>query len=79
METAMTTATLPLSATAGAAAHSHKGWFQRFIDRAVEARMRQAEAEIRRHFRHLGPDLVEQMNHKDAVGKNWTLPFVRGA
>jgi hypothetical protein len=79
MEIAMTIATLPLPAAVKAAAPVRKGWFQRCIDRAAAARLRQAEAEVRNYIGYLNPELEERASYKDGIGKNWTLPFIRGA
>lgn len=75
----MTTATLPLTAANGAGAPKRKGWFRRSIDRAVEARLRSVEADINRRLANLEPELREQGRDREMVGKDWTLPFVRGA
>lgn len=52
-----------------------KGFWARFYDRLVEARMRQAHLEIRRHL-HLLPDYVEY----DGANFHYRpekLPFIR--
>ena len=75
----MTTTTLPISAMPKTAATKQKGWFARALDRAVEARTRQAETHVRDRLSHLPPELLEQVGYRQAGGNIWTLPFVRGA
>jgi predicted nuclease with RNAse H fold len=72
----MVTATLraPHALPAGvigapASVPARKGAFARFVDRLIEARLRKAEAEIRRYHRHLLPDELDR-----GLGD---LPFVR--
>lgn len=82
----MTTATLPISAARPQyAAPQHKGWFQRALDRVIEARTRQAEVEVRRYLSTVAPELLtreevrETLQAKEKIGSRWILPYVRGA
>jgi hypothetical protein len=59
------------------AAAPSRNWFQRMLDRLIEARMRQA-AEFIRQNRHLIPqELEEQSNWKISERSEDSLPFIR--
>jgi hypothetical protein len=47
-------------ARAASSAPARKGAFARIFDRLIEARVRKAEAEIRRYHRHLLPDELDR-------------------
>ena len=70
----MTTATMPLSAPISeiseAVAPAKKGFFFRFYNALIEARMRAAMREIRMHQHLLQDDVATDLG---------ALPFVRGA
>jgi hypothetical protein len=67
----VTTATMPLSASISEAARPAKnGFFARFYNALMEARMRAAMREIRMHQHLLQDDVTKDLG---------TLPFVRGA
>jgi hypothetical protein len=57
-------------------AANHKGFWTRFYEALVEARLRQAEREIRMH-RHLLPSELEFAGTKISYKNEDTLPFVR--
>lgn len=59
-----------------ASAVSGKGFWSRFFDKLVEARMRQAQREIKQHM-HLLPDYVEFDGVKFSYKNANELPFVR--
>jgi hypothetical protein len=62
-------------ATRATKSKAGKGFWARFYDRLVEARMRQAHREIRRHL-HLLPDYVEY-DGTSFTYRPEKLPFVR--
>ena len=65
------------TAKTAAPAKPAKGFWARFFDALVEARMRQAEREIRMHLHLVPTDVLKQSgyaaNYKDAE----KLPFVK--
>jgi hypothetical protein len=78
----MSTLTAYSSAIHGAAgrdeaAPNRKGLFQRFIDRLIEARMRQAEEFIRQHSGLIPRQLEEQAGWKISEHSEGSPPFVR--
>ena len=64
--------------TSGAAAPpKRKGLFQRFLDRLIEARMRQAEEFIRQHSHLLPREFEEQAGWRITERSEDSLPFIR--
>ncbi len=63
-------------ATSVAKTTAGKGFWSRFYDKLVEARMRQAHREIRQHL-HLLPDHVEFDGKAFSYKTADELPFVR--
>lgn len=53
-----------------------KGLLRRFYDRLLEARLRQAETEIKRHS-HLLPHELDQASWRVSARSEDSLPFVR--
>lgn len=76
MSTIATYSSTGYSAAGSAAKPQRKGLMQRFLDRLVEARMRQAEEYIRQN-RHLIPKDLEQAGWKLTERSEDSLPFVR--
>jgi hypothetical protein len=74
----MSTATLQLhSPLARAREKRAKGFFSRFYDALIEARMRQAMRELAMH-RHLIPqDVVQETGYTATVTTDGVLPFTR--
>lgn len=60
---------------AAEAATPRKGWFARFVDHVIEARMRQAAREVEVHLGYL-PDGLRR-GHRDMVESQQELPFGR--
>ena len=66
----------------GAAAHSkaaaqRKSFFQRFLHRMIEARMRRADEFIQRHSYLIPRELEQQVGWKLTERSEDSLPFVR--
>ncbi len=59
------------------AAPKRKGLFQGFFDRLIEARMRKAEAFIRRHSHLIPRELEEQASWRITERSENSLPFIR--
>ena len=74
----MTTATLPLSGPLTEARKAPaKGFFARWHEALVAARMRQAMVEVARH-RHLIPDhVLKSAGYELTVTNDAALPFTR--
>ena len=60
-----------------AAAKARPGFWARAYDRLVEARMRQAEREIRNHQRHVPEDVLKSAGYRATLAKSRELPFVK--
>ena len=60
---------------AGAAAGTpKKSWFARALDHIIEARMRQAQAEVRRHLGYL-PYSLDQAGDRLVKARHQDMPF----
>lgn len=70
------TAYSPVSGSNNKAGRTHRSLFGRFLDRMVEARMREAEKYLRQH-RHLLPRELEQAGWKVTERSEDSLPFLR--
>jgi hypothetical protein len=54
-----------------------KGFWGRWYDRLVEARMRQAEREIRNHLGYVPEDMLKSSGYEAKLSKSKELPFVK--
>ena len=63
--------------SAAAAEQARPGFWARLYDRLVEARMRQAEREIRNHFGYVPEDVLKASGYRASLEKSKELPFVK--
>jgi hypothetical protein len=63
--------------TVAAPAKPQKNVFARILDALIEARMREAERQIRMHLRYMPEDVLRQAGFKATYSDAEKLPFVR--
>ena len=63
--------------TVAAPAKPQKNVFARILDALIEARMREAERQIRMHLRYLPEDVLRQAGYKATYSDAEKLPFVK--
>jgi hypothetical protein len=54
-----------------------QGFFARFYDALIEARMRQAMRELALHGHYVSPEMLQDGSNKATVTNDSTLPFTR--
>jgi hypothetical protein len=73
----MTAATFHTSSVAETSSHRRPGFFVRFIEGMMEARLHAAMRELNRH-RHLIPeDLLKKSGYKASLNDDSAFPFTR--
>jgi len=60
-----------------AAEQARQGFWARWYDRIVEARMRQAEREIRNHLGYVPEDVLKASGYRATLKNAKELPFVK--
>jgi hypothetical protein len=60
-----------------AADKARPGFWARFYDRLVEARMAQAEREIRNHLGYVPENVLKASGYRATLAKSKDLPFVK--
>jgi hypothetical protein len=65
------------TSTAAAPAKPQKGLFARFFDALIEARMREAERQIRQHIHFVPENVLRQAGYKADYQNDAKLPFVK--
>jgi hypothetical protein len=73
----MTAITYGRVSAAADKARPAKGFWARWYDRLVEARMRQAEREIRNHLGYLPENVLKSAGYDATLRKSQELPFVK--
>jgi hypothetical protein len=73
----MTAITYGRISAAAEQARPAKGFWANWYDRLVEARMRQAEREIRNHLGYVPEDVLKSAGYPATLEQSKELPFVR--